>query len=284
MEITKQQTQKSFKDQFGRLFFISFGVFLFILFFQPFPLEMLDYNNRLLYVLGFGGITFVISCIVLIFLPFFLPKWFKANEWESGPPFILSAFLLILTSTAFAFYIRFVGQNDLSLYILFKLVLVCLIPIFILVMLYKNKSQERIIEILREQNKTYFSIIQKNEKNGGDQAINIFSSNKSDKITLKPKNIILIKSADNYIEIYYLESDAVEKKIVRNTLKDIEQQLNDQKNIIRCHRTSLVNMVYIEKLIRSYSGYSLVVSELDEKVPVSRQYLVPVKSILSTLK
>ena len=33
------------------------------------------------------------------------------------------------------------------------------------------------------------------------------------------KNIISIKSADNYIEIYYLENVKVEKKLVRSTLK-----------------------------------------------------------------
>lgn len=284
MEASKQQIQKSFKDQFGRLFLISFGVFLFILFFQPFPLEMLDYNNRLLYVLGFGGITFVISCIVLIFLPFFLPKWFKASEWESGPPFVLSAFLLILTSTAFAFYIRFVGQNDLSLYIIFKMVLVCLIPIFILVILYKNKYQEQFIEVLRDQNKSYFSMLSKYETEVGEKEIDIFSSNKSDKVTLKAKDIILIKSADNYIEIFYFENDSIEKKVIRNTLKDIETQLSEHKNIIRCHRTSLINIVYIEKLIRDYSGYSLLVSELDEKVPVSRQYVLQVKYAISNQK
>lgn len=284
MENSNHHSNKSLKDQFGRLFLISFGVFLFILFFQPFPLEMLDYNSRLLYVLGFGGLTFLISCIVLIFLPFFLPKWLKASEWESGPPFILSALLLILTTTSFAFYIRFVGKSDLSLFVIFKMVLVCLIPIFILVILYKNKYQEQIIEILRDQNKSYFTKLSTYEKKGGEKEIDIFSSNKSDKVTIKPKEIILIKSADNYIEIFYLENDSIEKKIIRNTLKDIETQLSEHKNIIRCHRTSLINIFYIEKLTRDYSGYSLLVSELAEKVPVSRQYVLQVKHAISNIK
>ncbi len=273
-----------FKDELGRIFIISIGVFLFVLFFQPFPLETLDYNNRLLYVAGFGAITFLISVFILVGLPFIFPKWFKTSEWESGPPFILNILLLILTATAFAFYIRFVGKSSLSLYIIFKMVLVCLIPTFILVILYKNKSQERMIELLREQNKAYVLKINEYEKNSGQKEINIFSANKSDNVTLKSKDIIHIKSADNYIEIFYLENDSIEKKIIRNTLKDIETQLSEYKNIIRCHRTSLINIFYIEKLTRDYSGYSLLVSELAEKVPVSRQYVLQIKHAISTIK
>lgn len=38
-------------------FWMSVGVFLFILFFQPFPLDKFDFNNRLLFVAGVAGIV-----------------------------------------------------------------------------------------------------------------------------------------------------------------------------------------------------------------------------------
>jgi hypothetical protein len=255
--------------------------FLFILFFQPFPLEKLSYDNRLLYVAGFGGITFLFSCIVLIVFPLLNVKWFKTSDWESGPPIILSTFLLILNASAFGFYIRYVGKNPLSLYIMFKVVLVCLLPILILIILYKNKSLERVIVFLQKQNKTYYTKIKETEKNGENKEITIFSGNKAERLSLKYKDILFIKSADNYIEIHYLENNAVEKKLIRNTLKDIESQFMHHSNFIRCHRTCIVNMAFAEKIIRNYSGYSLKMSNLQENVPVSRQYLILVKEILS---
>lgn len=279
-----KQIRNSFKNELGRLFFISVGVFLFILFFQPFPLNLLDYNERLLYVTGFGFITFILNCLVLIIVPVTIPKWFKISEWESGPPFMLSLILLILTATAFAFYIRYVGKTQLSLYIIFKIVLVCLLPIIILVILYKNKSLERIIEVLQIQNKLYFLKIKEYEISNEDEKIDIFSDNKTDKLSIKYRNIISIKSADNYIEIFYLEKDQLEKKLIRNTLKNIEVQLAQRKSFIRCHRTSIVNALYIEKLVRSYSGYSLKMSCFDEEVPVSRQYLMQVKEAITAFE
>ena len=272
------QILNSFKNELSRLFFISFGIFLFILFFQPFPLEMLDYNNRLLYVTGFGVITFLLACIILILIPLLIPKWFKISEWESGLPFILNLLLLTSTSTAFAFYIRYVGMVSLTLYIMFKVVLVCLLPLIILIILYKNKSLERGISILKEQNKNFILKIREYEKIE-EEEIEIISENKSDKLILKYKNIVSIKSADNYIEIYYLESDLVEKKLIRNTLKNIESQLAHQKSFIRCHRTRIINVMYIDELVRTYNGYSLKMSCFEEGIPVSRQYLMQVKEV-----
>ncbi len=272
----------SLKEELGRLFILSFTVFLFILFFQPFPLEMLDYNNRLLFVTGFGAITFILSCIIFILLPGSFPKWFKVSEWESEPPFLLRFFFIIFTTTAFAFYIRFVGMVPMTLYITFKILLVCLLPLIILIILNKIKSFERLINTLRDQNKYCISQLREYEKNGGDEKIEIISENKSDRLNLKLNLIVAIKSADNYIEIFYLRNNLIEKKLLRNTLKNIELQLVKQKHFIRCHRTSIVNIMHIKELTKSYSGYSVKMNNLEDKIPVARQYLVLIKEAIST--
>ena len=88
MDETNHEKWKSLKQELARLFFIGVGVFLFILFFQPFPLEALDYNDRLLYVTGFGFITFLFGFIVLVLFQFVFPKWLHVNELELMPSFI----------------------------------------------------------------------------------------------------------------------------------------------------------------------------------------------------
>lgn len=276
--------QKLLKAELTRLFFIAVGVFLFILFFQPFPLDTLDYDNRLLYVTGFGGITFILSFVVLMLVPLLFPKWFKLSQWESGPPLFLNIILLLLSVAAFSFYVQYVGNTPLSLYIIFKISLVCLLPVIILSILYKNKSLERIIEILQKQNKLFLARIDKLEEKGKEQQTTIYSDSKTDKITVKFKDIIWIKSADNYIELHYLVNDTPEKKLIRNTLKTIEIQLADRPEFIRCHRTSIVNISHSERLVRSYSGFSLRMNHIGQNVPISRQYLVLIRDAISTLE
>jgi len=279
--MVKQNILKSFKEEMARLFILSFAVFLFILFFQPFPLDMLDFNNRLLFVTGFGAIFYILSWLIFILLPVSFSKRFQIGEWESGPPLILELLLIALSSTAFAFYIRYVGKTPLSFYIVFKIGLVCLLPIIILKMMYRIKSMDRLIHALQDELKACINRMVEEEKLAGEEEIEILSENKSEKLKLRFHAIVLVKSADNYIEIYYLLNDQVERKIIRNTLKSIESQLIMHKRFIRCHRTRIVNTMYIDKLWRDFSGYYLKMNVFDEKIPVSRQFLVPLKEALS---
>ncbi len=66
-----------------------------------------------------------------------------------------------------------------------------------------------------------------------------------------------------------------------NTLKNIETQLVNHKNFIRSHRTSIVNVLYVEGLAKTNNGYSLKMSCFDEEMPVSRQFLMQVKEAVS---
>ena len=275
------QKNNSLKHELTRIFFITVGVFLFILFFQPFPLEALIEENRLLYVTGFGGIILVFTFLILVVAPILMPKWFKFTTWESGPPVVLLVLLLVFTFTANIFYIRFVGNTDLTLYILFKAFLVSLLPVIILNILYKNKSLEHVIEIIQDKNRLYQIKIQELENNGAKELVTIYSEGKSSKLSVRYSDIISVQSADNYVEIYYLDNEIVEKKLIRNTLKNIEEQLSKHPEFIRCHRTSLVNMSHVAKLERNYGSYQLKMKNIDLELPVSRQYLILVKDAIS---
>lgn len=282
MNFLDTKITNAFQSEFLRLFLISVGVFLFILFFQPFSLDKLDYYDRLLYVTGFGAITFIFGSFVFIVLPNAFSKWFGIDEGENEPTVLLSSILLVLTATAYIFYIRFVGGSQLTLYTLFKVFLVCLMPIIILIILYKNKSLEKIIEILLVQNKAYLLKIK--EYDQLEEFIVILSESKSERLKVRYKDLILIKSADNYIEVYYLEKGIVEKQLVRNTLKNIEDLLSEKLNFMRCHRTSIVNILYVEKIVKSYSGHNIKINCINELIPVSRQYISQMKGSLTLNK
>jgi hypothetical protein len=270
-----------FKEESLRLFFISFGVFLFILFFQPFPLLSLDYNDRLLYVTGFGAISFLLQFFILVLIPLLFPERLKRTERENFSTYILGLIFMLLTGLAFSFYIRYVGNTILTLYILFKIFLVCLFPLIILMILHKNKFLVQIIEVLKEQNKLYLSKLGEYEKITDEEEIEISTTNKSDRLILKYKQIISVKSADNYIEITYLKNNEVESKLLRSTLKNIQTQLTGRSYFIKCHRTAIVNAMFVEKIIRSSGGYSIKMSCYDEQIPISRQFFIPVKEAVS---
>jgi hypothetical protein len=258
---------------------ISLGIFFFILFFRPFELNHLDFNNQLLFIAGCSAITFMMLCMFFILLPLIFPKLLTSAVHEKRIFTLINIFLCIISSTAYAFYIHYVGKVGLSMFLVFKIVLICLVPIITLALVIENKSLKHQIDSLRESN-----IKLKMSVDGGSdnqtEIIQFISDNKSDKIDLLPGDILLIKSAENYVEIVYKESGNNKQRLIRTTLRNIEEQLRKYPEFVRCHRTCIVNTKYILKLTSGYQGYKLKIMDYNDEIPVSRQYLMDVRKVL----
>ncbi len=92
------------------------------------------------------------------------------------------------------------------------------------------------------------------------------------KLSIRTESLYYIESADNYVMIKYLSGGKLQKFMLRSTLKRIEEEFAD-KNLIRCHRSYVVNLANVHVLRRSDDG--LVVDfdhEKVENVPVSKTY------------
>jgi hypothetical protein len=258
---------------------ISIGMFMFYLFFQPLDLKNEDINNRLVIIAGFGFITFFILGLNLIFLPLIFPRFFQTGKWSLMKDIILNAWIWILISTAYTFYARYVGLIEITYHSMFKLLLLGMAPVAILVVVNQNKILKRYLKNALELTKKLES--QENgESTTSDQEIEIESDNKSESMKVHLSELILIKSANNYIEIFWIEEGKVRKRLLRNTLTGVESKLKQYPDFIRCHRTSLVNGAYIQKLAGGVHGLHIRLSCSDELIPVSRQYSLKVKEYL----
>lgn len=268
------------KRELGLLLSISFGVFLFILVFQPFPFVGFDYNNSLLFVGGLGMIIFVIMVLMRITIPSFLRRTNQENNVLNLPLYFNGFIILLLSSVAFEFYLRYVGQVSITFFITLKVVLICLAPtlalrFFDLVSELKLQNESLIVEkkIIQKQ-------IEKYEGDFLSKTIEFISEHNSENFSLLISEVVFIKSADNYVEIIYKEGDNYKKKLIRNTLKNIELQIKPYSNFLRCHRICIVNLHYIEKINRDNGNHWLTLKGYEKQVPVSRQYLLKLKEAL----
>lgn len=258
---------------------ISIGVFLFILFFQPFQPDWPDFENRLLFVAGFGVIIFLVLILVWLILP-----WIKNNQdgsIRSLLSFYLSGLIIFaLSSVAFAFYLRYVGNVELSFYLVIKIILICLAPpVIVRLNEARMELQQQNEELLSERIENRVRI-GKLEDSLLNKSIEFNSENGSETMTLTVATIAFIKSADNYVEIVYRQGDAFKRSLIRNTMKNIELQLKDYSVFIRCHRAWIVNRLHIEKLTRRNNNHWITIRGYQEQIPVSRQYLMTVKDLL----
>jgi len=258
----------------------AFGVFLFILFFQPFYLERFDFDDRLLFTGGFGLIVFIISLLMWIFFHLLLHKNNgNGNDYSIGS-FMIGVIITILCSVAFTFYLRYVGLVSISFYVVFKVVLICIFPPLVYKLYESYTGLVKQNESLVVERKIIQKQIEHYEEENLNKTIGFISENRAENLTLLISEVIFIQSADNYVEVVYMEGESYKKKLIRNTLKNIELQIKQYSNFIRCHRACIVNLHYIEKLNQDFSSHWITLKKCPDKIPVSRQYLLKLREAL----
>lgn len=99
-------------------------------------------------------------------------------------------------------------------------------------------------------------------------------------LSIVPSKIICFEANDNYVVTYYLSADnELKKSMERISLKKIEEILEDMETSFhRVHKSFIVNPDFVEKVSGRSQAYKLIISYLEEPVPVSRKFDVSVFS------
>ena len=92
--------------------------------------------------------------------------------------------------------------------------------------------------------------------------------------------ILLLESTDNYVSVFYLINGKLQRRLLRNTLKNLEEELKVQ-SIIRCHRSYMINSRNIEFAQKEGKTLQLKIRHYETLVPVSQKYLSLFQDFLS---
>ena len=118
------------------------------------------------------------------------------------------------------------------------------------------------------------------KKNLNDnRLIHLQSDNGKDIISITQNSLLFIEAQDNYVAIQYLENETSKKELLRTTMKTLEEKLKPY-SVIRCHRSFMVNLNNIEKVIGNAHKLNLYVTNSRLPVPVSRSYIPKIKTLL----
>ena len=91
-------------------------------------------------------------------------------------------------------------------------------------------------------------------------------------ISVRDENLYYIAAADNYVDIVYLNNGKVKHFLLRQSLKNVEEQFAD-RGLVRCQRSYMVNLSKVKILRREDDG---LVIDFDhpqlQTIPVSKTY------------
>jgi hypothetical protein len=249
--------------------FIFSVVFLNI--FQPFNIARWYSDSGIIQFLRLSSYGFVIG-IVFLFTQFPLRKIFKVENFKIKSYLLWLAIEIALINLVYIFlYGNPIGnfKNDLVFSLKHTLLSIWLPYSFaILIVYYKNQREE--IESLKS------NMLKPNEK----RLIVFKDENGKIKFSVQATDLLLLESTDNYVSVFYILQNKVQRKLLRNTLKNMEEMLKENF-VVRCHRSFMVNITNVEFMQKEYKKFNLKIKHFEKLIPVSEKYSTPFLSFLS---
>ena len=102
----------------------------------------------------------------------------------------------------------------------------------------------------------------------------------NESVTLQISQLLYIEAVGNYVKVSHLRDNQVHADMLRATMKQMEETLQDYPMIVRCHRAFLVNLSQVEQIISHSGSTQLIVKHCHESLPVSRSNMAQVRAAI----
>lgn len=274
---------------------------------KPIPSYLTEKGNLVRLIILTAAFALV---FINIYAPFGADKWFNVNRWEFfaySSIVILTGVLVVVISRILMYLV--VKKHPLLLwqYLVWVMAEVLFMAIFYSLfekLFLKDSRFYGDLLILSIKNTTlvlllpysvlwlYFSwrekkmqIIKLTEQpQVADPSKNMipFHDEKGElRFSVKLDNLLYLESADNYVNIHYLDHGKTTRFILRNTIKRFEESFKGTE-VIRCHRSYMVNFDKVKVLRKEKEELCL---ELDVPntiaLPVSKTYAKNVMEVFT---
>ena len=102
----------------------------------------------------------------------------------------------------------------------------------------------------------------------------------NESVTLPISHLLFIEAVGNYVKVCHLRDGQVRTDMLRVTMKQMEETLQDYPMVVRCHRAFLVNLGQVEQIISHSGSIQLLIKHCHESLPVSRSNMAQVRAAI----
>jgi hypothetical protein len=257
------------------IFFISALVFTFLLLFQPFDIGSLPVRKKYNLLVGFGLITFLSLSLNLLFIPSLFQKKFSSSVWTIKKEILWNTWTLFTILTAYFFFTNWLGLIKINFYSVLKLALTAVLPISVLIIANYNRMLRLHVKMADELNKRL-----KEHKLIEEKVIRFPSDYQKDTLAVKASALLLIRSANNYIEVFWKTGESVKNQMVRCSMTTAELAIKEFRFIFKCHRSYIVNINFIERFEGNSQGYKVYFGNINFPIPVSKNSVEKLKELI----
>ena len=239
---------------------------IFINIYKPFGSGNWMENTSQVYFFLYSSVIVLIGFVVIALSRIVMYFWCQRQAIVYIQYLIWILFEVIFMSIFFTIIVLAI-RPEVNAWLTFKdsfynTVLILVLPYFIchifLSMSERNKELEE-----RDRIKPLDSSV---------RMIDFYDERETLRLSVMKSKVIYVEAADNYVYIFYKKQSGVTRFMLRNRLKAMEKYLADV-DIVRCHRSYLVNLEYVSVIRREPGGIYLELSipEVPD-IPLSQTY------------
>lgn len=265
------------------VFLTTVIVILILIFFQPFQFN-LDTFGQFKVLLLFALVVIAGTSVVFILFPKIFKRFYDPDKWTVGKTLLTYVILFVLvglgvTSLNYFVFIKHLPENYLPIFLtdMLATLTIGMVPLSIITFIVHNRALKRNLQAAKEMNQALSERIRRDTAATG--FITLAGSTK-ESVTAKPEDILYIEATGNYVNVHYKQKGKLTYRLLRTTIRQIEETLQYQPTFVRCHRTYIVNTDKICNVTGNAQGYKLSLYDTSEEIPVSRTYLKSIKDIL----
>ena len=296
---------KGHKETISTRFISTVFMVLAIAIFKPFGLEVWQWQAyiHLLCIFALGSFSCFLTEIILRYV-IRMPR-----SYDRGVSYIISRNLRFqcintpLVSLLICLYRHFamselVEGNKLSFSNYLETLVIIAFLSFAIGLYWRFKFRNRYmaaeLEETRQMNeqlkKLQTSVLDSQKTMENTNRLSESSNNQASQITLEGttnehvsleiSNLLYIEAVGNYVKVCQLQDNEVQTHMLRATMKQMEDELQDYSMIVRCHRAFMVNLGQVEQISSNSRAMQLVMRHSHDAIPVSRSNVNKLKELL----
>lgn len=261
---------------------IGFFVFAFLFFFQPFGMYIEPMSTRAIICFGYGLITFLSMMVfTALFRWMFLDQlnpqnWTLGKEiaYSLGVIWVIGLFNLLYSAWIFSFPLGLGSFFAFQAYTLG----IGLFPV--LAATYLNFNRKNQLHLNEAQTLNHQLHVHPPKEMHPTEKLAFSSASQEPGWELSPDQFLFAETADNYVQLYALTEEGIERRILRSTLRTVEEEAHDFPFLVRTHRSFFVNLHKVQSFSGNAQGLKLQLQGIDREIPVSRKLVDEIREKL----
>ncbi|MBN8680468.1 MAG: LytTR family transcriptional regulator DNA-binding domain-containing protein [Chitinophagales bacterium] len=264
---------------------IGIGIFGVLAVFQPFGTYVFKHELKYLILAGYGLLVPLTAFVLRESVALLWSNFFAPGQWNFKRELVFSTVFLLLAVTFSYVYQRLAIGGQFSFFgflsFIFYAITTAILPMgfFLAWRFFDIKNR-----LLTHEFSEKLAQMPATAQTPAEALVVLQGENKHEKLTLLRADILFLRAADNYVEIFLQKDGQTQRLMLRGALSNLFLQLNKAGAFRQVHRSYVVNFDHPVRLEGKSPTYFLVFDKTPDagEIPVSRSAVADIRDIIAS--